>query len=47
MVFIIIAQIISQTCFNPTGIAVASGWGLVGQFPDKRTHDLMVITFYH
>ena len=36
-----------EASFIPTGKAVASGWGLVGQFPDKRTHDLMVITFYH
>ena len=30
---------------SPSGIAVASGWGLVGQFPDQRTYDLMVGTF--
>ena len=30
---------------NPSGIAVASGWGLVGQEPDVRTFDLMVGTF--
>merc|ERR1712111_46258 len=27
-----------------SGIAVASGWGLVGQGPDKGTHDLMYVT---
>ena len=27
---------------TPSGIAVASGWGLVGQEPDAGTHDLMV-----
>ena len=27
---------------TPSGIAVASGWGLVGQEPDQGTHNLMV-----
>merc|ERR1711971_426568 len=30
--------------FNPEGIAVASGWGLTGQFPDVRPFDLQYVT---
>merc|ERR1739844_51340 len=29
---------------TPSGIAVASGWGLVGQEPDQGTHNLMYVT---
>jgi len=29
---------------TPSGIAVASGWGLVGQEPDQGTLDLMYVT---
>jgi len=29
--------------FNPEGIAVASGWGLTGQFPDVETSDLQYV----
>ena len=32
---------------TPSGIAVASGWGLVGQKPDVGTLDLMVGTYCH
>ena len=30
---------------TPSGVSVASGWGLVGQNPNKATQDLMVGTF--
>ena len=30
---------------SPSGISVASGWGLVGQFPNQQTTDLMVCSF--
>ena len=30
---------------SPSGVAVASGWGLVGQKPNKETLNLMVGTF--
>merc|ERR1711981_279627 len=29
---------------TPSGIAAASGWGLIGQEPDVRTFDLMYVT---
>merc|ERR1712212_350725 len=28
---------------SPSGVAVASGWGLVGQAPDQGTHNLMYV----
>ena len=32
---------------TPSGVAVASGWGLIGQEPNVSTFDLMVSTFLH
>ena len=29
---------------TPSGVAVASGWGLIGQEPNVQTFDLMVRT---